>query len=200
MGWWLGHLRGTVRFGFWGAVRNRAHRRSRRFGWRLLRHAALYLAHLTCRGSRDVAVVPSFVLEISYFPIGRRLPGKKHGNGLGATRIASVVRMADVSVHRSQSALGAAPRRKARHKGMKVTVLVTARKLATLVYRLLRWEQDYVDIGEAAYETRYRDRTLSNLKKTAKSLGYDLVANTTTAPAPQRTLERLRHSLQRFSP
>ena len=70
---------------------------------------------------------------------------------------------------------------------MKVAIFATARKLATLVDRMLRWGQDYVDIGEAAYEARFRDRTLSNRKRTAKSLGYDLVPNTTTAPAPQPT-------------
>ena len=46
---------------------------------------------------------------------------------------------------------GAAPPQ-ARHKGMKTAVFATARKLAVLVYRMLRFGQDYVDEGEAAYE------------------------------------------------
>ena len=54
-----------------------------------------------------------------------------------------------------------------RHKGMQTTIFATARKLATLVYRMLHWGQDYVDEGEAAYEERQRQRTLTYLKTTA---------------------------------
>lgn len=115
---------------------------------------------------------------------GRPLPGKQRGKGMGASRIANVLRMAAVSLQRSRTALGAALRRKARHKGMKVAIFATARKLARLVYRMLRWGQDYVDIGEKAYEARFQNRTLTNLKRTAKSLGYQLVPNSTDAPAP----------------
>ena len=69
--------------------------------------------------------------------------------------------MVATALIRSKSALGAALRRKARHKGMKTAVFATARKLAVLVYRMLRFGQDYVDEGEAAYEERHRRRTLS---------------------------------------
>ena len=118
---------------------------------------------------------------------GKQLAGKKRGNGLGATRIAGVLRMAAVSLQRSKTALGAELRRKARHRGMKVAIFATARKLAQLIYRMLRWGQDYVDVGEAAYEARYRNRTLANLTRTAKSLGYQLVPDATTEPALQTT-------------
>ena len=111
---------------------------------------------------------------------GKPLPVKKRANGKGATRIAAVLRMAAVSLQRSKSALGAAFRRKARYKGMSVAVFCIARKLATLVYRMLRWGHDYVDIGEAAYEARYRSRTLANLAATAKTLGYNLVSQNAT--------------------
>ncbi len=97
---------------------------------------------------------------------------------MGATRVSNALRMAATSLIRSTSALGAALRRKARHKGMKTAIFATARKLATLVYRMLYWGQDYVDVGEAAYEERYRQRTLAHLKTTAKDLGYQLVPDT----------------------
>jgi transposase len=93
---------------------------------------------------------------------------------MGATRVSNALRMAATSLIRSTSAL----RRKARHKGMKTAIFATARKLATLVYRMLYWGQDYVDVGEAAYEERYRQRTLAHLKTTAKDLGYQLVPDT----------------------
>ena len=116
---------------------------------------------------------------------GKVLQGKKSRRGMGATRISNVLRMAATSLIRSKSALGASLRRKARHKGMKVAIFATARKLAKLVYRLLHWGLDYVDIGEAAYEERYRQRTLAAIERTAEHLGYKLVPNTApTGAAP----------------
>ena len=103
---------------------------------------------------------------------------------MGATRVSNVLRMAATSLIRSKSALAAALRRKARHKGMQTAIFATARKLATLVYRMLHWGQDYVDEGEAAYEERHRRRTLTYLKTTAKDLGYQLVPNTAPPATP----------------
>jgi hypothetical protein len=77
---------------------------------------------------------------------------KKRRNGLGANRIAGVLRLAATSLQRSRTALGASFRRIARHKGGAVAVFATARQLARLIYRMLRYGQDYVDIGEKAYE------------------------------------------------
>ena len=39
-----------------------------------------------------------------------------------------------------------------------VAVFAIARKLAILVYRMLRYGQDYVDIGEQAYEAQFQHR------------------------------------------
>ena len=119
---------------------------------------------------------------------GKPLPGKKHG-GMGASRVAAVLRMAATSLQRSSSALGAAFRRKARHKGFSVAVFAIARKLAMLVYRMLRYGQDYLDIGQQEYEARFQEQRLSGLEAAAKSLGYRLVADrkppqpAATAPA-----------------
>ncbi|MCY3639405.1 MAG: IS110 family transposase [Gammaproteobacteria bacterium] len=108
---------------------------------------------------------------------GKPLAAKRVGNGMGATRVAQILRMCAVSLQRSKTALGAALRRKARHKGMKVAIFATARKLAVLVYRMLRWGHDHIDIGEVAYEASYRSGTLMYLQKSAHSLGYRLVPN-----------------------
>jgi transposase len=99
-------------------------------------------------------------------------PLKKRRNGLGATRLAAALRMAAGSLRRSKTALGAAFRRYARAKGAQIAVFAMARKLAQLVYRMLRWGQDYVDVGEEAYELQFRARRLAGLKEAARSLGY----------------------------
>jgi hypothetical protein len=58
-----------------------------------------------------------------------------------------------------------------------VAVFATARKLATLIYRLLRWGQPYVDEGAEAYERRYQENRLRILKAKARELGYEMVPN-----------------------
>ena len=39
---------------------------------------------------------------------------------------------------------------------------------------MLRYGQDYVDVGEAAYEERFQARRLAALSDAAKSLGFTL--------------------------
>jgi len=99
-------------------------------------------------------------------------PVKKKPNGTGANRIAGVLRMAAMAMVRSHSALGAAYRRIAFRKGAKVALFATARRLAILIYRLLRYGQDYVDIGEKLYEERFAERRLKSLRASAKNLGF----------------------------
>lgn len=99
---------------------------------------------------------------------------KKRKRNSASTRVAAALRMAALSLRHSQTALGAYYRRMAQRLGGDVAVFSTARKLATLIYRLLRWGQPYVDEGAAAYETRYRLQRIGRLGATAKELGYQL--------------------------
>lgn len=108
-------------------------------------------------------------------PISGGKPLKKRRNGLGANRVAAVLRMAAVALQRSKTALGAEYRRIARYKGAAVACFAIARKLAQLVYRMLRFGHDYVDIGESAFELRHQARRLAGIKVAAKSLGYTLI-------------------------
>jgi hypothetical protein len=94
---------------------------------------------------------------------------------MGANRIAGVLRMAALSAQRSKTALGAAFRRIARHKGGAVAVVAIARQLAVHIYRMLRYGHDYVDIGEKAYEDKFHARRLAALQENAKAMGFTLV-------------------------
>jgi len=129
----------------------------------------------------DVSAFPSEKHFVSWLrlcprtPISGGKPLKKRRNSLGANRIAGVLRMAATSLQRSKTALGATFRRIARHKGGAVAVFATARQLAVLVYRMLRHGQDYVDIGEEAYEAKFQARRLASLKESAQALGYTLI-------------------------
>jgi transposase len=50
-----------------------------------------------------------------------------------------------------------------------------AHKLARLVYRMLKYGQEYVDKGMQYYEERHRVQQLEHLKKQAAKLGLQLV-------------------------
>ncbi len=129
----------------------------------------------------DLNAFPSEKHFVSWLRLAPNCPisgGKqlrKKTKGFGATRVAGVLRMSALSLQRSKTALGAAFRRVARHKGGAVAIFATARKIATLVFRMLRFGQDYLDVGEKAYEARFHQRRLNGLKMSAKSLGYELV-------------------------
>ena len=82
--------------------------------------------------------------------------------------------MAALSVRHSETALGAYYRQVARRIGGDVAVFATARKLATHIYRMLRWGQPYVDEGAAAYERRYQENRVKYLASMAKDLGYQV--------------------------
>jgi transposase len=166
-------------------------------------HAALFrlsgadLASIDAIGVGTVQVVLSeYGPDLSRFPTEKHFvshatlaphkavsggkPLKKKKRGSASTRTAAAFRMAALSQRNSETALGAYYRKVARHKGGDVAVFATARKLATLVYRLLRWGKPYADDGAEAYEKRYRERRLQSLESTAKDLGFQL----TPIPAP----------------
>lgn len=108
-------------------------------------------------------------------------PVKKKKRGSASTRVAAALRMAALSLRHSQTALGAYYRQIARRIGGDVAVFATARKLATLIYRLLRWGQPYVDEGAAAYEKRYKQNRIKSLTAMAKDLGYELAPKSSPA-------------------
>ena len=89
-------------------------------------------------------------------------------------RAASLLRLAAVTVGRTDTALGAFYRRLSARVGKAKAVTATARKIAVLFYNTLRHGMDYADPGASYYEERYRQRVLTNLQRRAKSLGYVL--------------------------
>jgi transposase len=108
-------------------------------------------------------------------------PMRKGKGGKGATRTGNALRMAATVAHHSRTAIGAYYRRLAARKGSDVAVFATARKLASLIYRMLRWGQPYVDEGVAEYEKRYQAARIRHLQAQANQLGFQLAPQTTTA-------------------
>jgi transposase len=90
------------------------------------------------------------------------------------SRAAALLRLAAVTVGRTDTALGAFYRRLAARIGKLKAITATARKIAVLFYNALRHGMDYVDPGASSYETRYRARVMDNLHRRAKAFGFVL--------------------------
>lgn len=86
-------------------------------------------------------------------------------------------RMAACTVGKTQTALGAFMRRIKSKTGAPKAITATARKIACLLYRLLKFGKDYVEHGIECYEKKYETNQVGKLQKWAKRLGYDLVEN-----------------------
>jgi hypothetical protein len=95
-----------------------------------------------------------------------------------SNRAAALLRMAAVTVGRTQTALGAFYRRLAARIGKAKAVTATARKLAVLFYNALRHGMDYVDPGVEYYEAKYKQRVIAGLERRAKELGLQIVRPT----------------------
>jgi len=101
---------------------------------------------------------------------GKRVPNKSKTTT--CTRVSSALRMAATALRNSKTALGGFYRRMSRRKGASVAVFATARKLAQIIYRLIRYGQAYVDTGEEAYNARFNERRLSFFTKALRTMGY----------------------------
>jgi transposase len=129
----------------------------------------------------DLSRFPTEKEFVSHLTLAPRIrmsggkPVRKKQRNTASTRVASALRMAALALRHSQTALGAYYRRIARRIAGDVAVFATARKLATLIYRLLRWGQQYVDEGVVAFEKRHQESRIRSLQAKAQELGYQLI-------------------------
>lgn len=91
-----------------------------------------------------------------------------------SSRITAALRLAAVTVGRSNTALGAFYRRLAGRIGNAKAVTATARKIAVLFYNAMRYGMDYRDPGADQYEQRYRERVIKQLHRRAAQFGFAL--------------------------
>jgi hypothetical protein len=97
-------------------------------------------------------------------------------------RAASLLRLAAVSVGRTDTALGAFYRRLSARVGKAKAITATVRKIAVLFYNTLRHGMSYVDPGATYYEERYRQRVLGNLQGVRNRWGMSCPKRTKTPP------------------
>lgn len=103
---------------------------------------------------------------------GKRLSGKSKRTGNHA---ATAFRLAANTLHQSKTALGAFYRRLRARLGSPKAITAAAHKLATIVFNMLKYGEEYFETGQEYYETQHRDRLVKNLAKRAKKLGYEMV-------------------------
>ena len=103
---------------------------------------------------------------------GKILSSKPRKN---ANRAAAALRLAAQSAMQSKSAIGAFIRRLKSRLGAPTAINAGAHKLARLVYRMLKFGKAYVETGQEAYEKLFKERTLHNLQRKARQLGFQVI-------------------------
>jgi transposase len=91
-------------------------------------------------------------------------------------RAADTLRLSAQSLTHSKSALGAKYRRLRARLGAPKAIVAMAHHLARLVYRMLRYGENYVEKGIEHYERKFRLQRIKWLKKEARSLNLQLIA------------------------
>ena len=91
-------------------------------------------------------------------------------------RVRDVLCVCAQTLFNSRTALGAFSRRMRSRQGPEKAIVATAHKLALLIYRSLTFGKLYVDIGQDAYESQFKERSIRNIARKAKEFGFQLVA------------------------
>lgn len=108
---------------------------------------------------------------------GTKISGGKvlsSGTKRSANRARQALKMAAMTLCRSESALGAFYRRLCARMDKPKANTATAHKLARMVYFMLTRGEAFVDQGQQRYEEQQRQRSVAALKRRAAALGYQI--------------------------
>jgi transposase len=90
-------------------------------------------------------------------------------------RASVILRLAALAVGKTDTWLGRFYRRKRAHLGAPKAITATARKLACVVYHLLKYQEDYVPLDIAVYELKAAEARQRRLRREAQEMGFELV-------------------------
>lgn len=90
-------------------------------------------------------------------------------------RAATILRLAAVAAGRTDTWIGLFYRRIKARKGGPQAVTATARKLACVVYHMLKFQEEFVALDMDKYVAHAQAHRLRYLRREAKKLGYELV-------------------------
>jgi transposase len=128
----------------------------------------------------DVERFPSekhFASWLCLSPNNRKTGGRTRStrSRRSSHRLTTALKVAAQSVGRSKSALGAFYRRLRARLGPAQANTATARKLACLIYRMLKHGQAFVEQGQNVYEAAQQQRSIRSLRRRARNLGLNLL-------------------------
>ena len=90
-------------------------------------------------------------------------------------RVAILLRTVAPSVGKSDTWLGIFHRRMRARLGPAGANTATARKLACLIYHLLKYKEEYIDVDHLIFMERMRRSRINRLRKQAQELGLEIV-------------------------
>lgn len=90
-------------------------------------------------------------------------------------RVATLLRTVAPAVGRSDTWMGSFHRRMRSRLGPAGANTATARKLACLLYHLLKYKEEYIDVDRLLYESKIQRLRLTRLRKQAEELGFEIV-------------------------
>jgi transposase len=105
---------------------------------------------------------------------------RRRGHRKGTHRVTIALRMAARSVGKTMTPLGMFYRRIRSRIGGLGAVKATAHKLACLVYRMLKYGEEYVTQSIEEYQAKMNDNVLRALRRKAAAMGFEL------SPLPTR--------------
>jgi transposase len=99
---------------------------------------------------------------------------KRRGRRKAASRVTTALRLAARSVGKTNTPLGLFYRRIRSRIGGLGAVKATAHKLACLIYRMLKYGEEYVTQSMNEYEAKFKANMLKALERKAAAMGYQL--------------------------
>jgi transposase len=92
-----------------------------------------------------------------------------------ANRVAIFLRMVGPAVGRTDTVLGCFHRRMRARLGPAGANTATARKLACMIYHLLKYKEDFIDADSLIHQQRLLKRRVASLSRQAETLGFELI-------------------------
>jgi transposase len=89
-------------------------------------------------------------------------------------RAATLLRTLATTLGKTDTWIGSFHRRMRARLGPAAANTATARKLATIVYHLLKYKEEYIDVDRVVYEEKFRRYRVGRLRRQAEELGFKI--------------------------
>ena len=141
-------------------------------------------------GNTAMKIIAEIGTDMSHWPTAKHFaswlglcPGNKISGGKilssktkpCANKAAQALRLAANATQRTKSAIGAFFRKIKIRKSAMQAITATAHKIAVIMYNMIKNRQSFKDIGQEAYERIHKERSVKNLKRRAKEMGFELI-------------------------